>query len=141
MSSNRKYMCLKKQKTKLNAFKVIVTMIRAKLVFLFTFFVICKLQPLCENEGEHVWSYYQKLNTIQFGLSKNKNLNKYVNFSIYSTIDNQAFIDDKTKVKRAYNTEQCTRYLQQIRDKFSHENGDRALESKQFYVSKAMITC
>ncbi|XP_055300689.1 nose resistant to fluoxetine protein 6-like isoform X2 [Sitodiplosis mosellana] len=107
-------------------------MVRVKLVFWVTLFVICKWRVVCETEQEqeqeHDWSQYQKLHTIQIGLIQNKHLDEFLDSSTYSINDNQVFTTDRTKVKRSYDTEQCIRDLIQIQKAFRDKNSNWATE-------------
>ncbi|XP_055326387.1 nose resistant to fluoxetine protein 6-like [Sitodiplosis mosellana] len=104
-------------------------MIRVELVILFLLLVICQWQVECGNKTGTDWSIlYQRVLTLQFGLIYNKNLDKYVNLSEHSTNDNKALIDDRTKVKRSYNTKQCIKDLRTIQEAFNDRKSNWANE-------------
>ena len=106
-------------------------MVRVKFVILVSIFVICGWGVKCENKQGVEWTLYQRVQTLQIGLLKNNNLNKYLNLSEYSANDNKAFIDDQTKIKRSYNTEQCIKDLKTIREASNDEKSFWAIQSKR----------
>ncbi|XP_055297735.1 nose resistant to fluoxetine protein 6-like isoform X2 [Sitodiplosis mosellana] len=91
-------------------------MVTVELMFLFTLFVICQRRLECKSEQGIDWSLYQRVHTLQIGLIQNENLDKYMRIGAYWNNDNTAFIDDQTKVKRSYNTEQCIKDLRTIQE-------------------------
>ncbi|XP_055308474.1 nose resistant to fluoxetine protein 6-like [Sitodiplosis mosellana] len=98
-----------------------IIIVRAKLVFVFTLLVIGQWRVECGNRQAIDWSLYQRVQTLPIGIIQNKNLNKYMNLSASSTNDNKAFINDRTKVKRSYNTERCIKDLRTIQEASSDE--------------------
>lgn len=110
-------------------------MSKVKLVFLFILIVICQWQVECGNKKFNDWFVlYQRLESLQIGLVDNKNLDRYTNLSVFSNKDNKFFSNDRTKVKRSYNTEQCIKDLKTIQVAFRDENSSWANESKRISV-------
>lgn len=102
--------------------------------------VICPWQVGSVNKQAANWSLlYQRVQTLQMGLIGNKNLNNYTNSSVYSAIDNQTFINDRTKAKRSYNTEQCIKDLRAIQKAIDDEKVNWAKESKQIQLLKILV--
>lgn len=87
-------------------------------------FLVSKCCIVCEN----------KLQTIQLGLIQNNNLNKYTDLSKFSIKDNKMFINDKTKIKRSYNTSQCIVDLKKIRKASYDKRNTWAFESKKLEI-------
>lgn len=104
-------------------------MVRVGLVLLFTLLMKSHSEIRCENQHGVEWPLYQRIQTLQFGLIQNENLNKYINFTEYSTNDDIVFNNDRTKIKRSYNTEQCIKDLKSIRKASSDEKSNWANES------------
>lgn len=108
---------------------------RFNLVLLSMIIVVCEWQVGCVNKQGVHWSLlYQRAQALQMGLIQNQNLNKYVNFSVYSAIDNQSVFTDQTKVKWSYNTEQCINDLRTIQETFNDKTTHWANESKQIQL-------
>lgn len=107
-------------------------MAKVKFLFLISIFVVCcKWHVACEND----WiSHYQRIQTIQIGLIQNKNLNKFMNSSQYDVHDNKAFINDRTKDKRSYNTQQCIRDLRKIQQAFNDNKTNWAFQSEHIFL-------
>lgn len=113
---------------------------RLRLMFLLMVFVICewKVESVNKEGVVNLSLLYQRVQSLKTGLIENKNLDKYAVFSVYSTSDNKTFIDDRTKVTRSYNTEQCIKDLKAIQEAFHDEKTDWANESKPISELKAL---
>lgn len=107
---------------------------RIRSVFLFVLFVTINYDwcAMCESSPGPDWSLYQKLQTIQIGLMQFNDLKKIEYPALYSSVDNDVFINDQTKVKRTYNSEQCIKDLETIQRATLDEESSWAFESEQF---------
>ena len=115
-------------------------MSKVNLVFLFLLIVICHWQVECGKKQENDWFLlYQRLESLQIGLVENKNLDQYMNLSVYSNNDSRVFTNDSTKAKRSYNTEQCIKDLKTIQVAFRDGSSNWANESKRISVFTIFI--
>lgn len=56
-----------------------------------------------------------------------------MNLSQHDVHDNRAFMNDRTKVKRSYDTQQCIRDLRKMQQAFNNNKSNWAFQSENFF--------